>query len=271
MTIEYDSAAVRSPAINELIEIWRYRDLLKLLISNSIKTRYKRSVLGIVWTLLNPLLNTLVLTIALSQLFRFDVDNYPVYILSGLLVWNFFSQTTMHAMNQLVWGSSLIKRIYIPRSVFAVSVAGNSLVNFFLSLIPLFVVMLFMRQPFTVALLWLPVPIFLLAVFTLGLTLLISTLAVFFVDVVDMYSILLSAWFYLTPIIYPLEIVPERFAPFIRFNPITIMVEMFRAPVFFGNAPSLSLILQATVIAFVTLIVGWLFFTSKSNEFAYRI
>jgi len=271
LTIDYDSANVPSPAINELGELWRYRDLLRMLVSNSIKTRYKRSALGVVWTLLNPLLNTLVLTIAFSQLLRFNVKNYAIYLLVGLLVWNFFSQTTTHAMNTLVWGSSLIKRIYVPRTIFAISVLGNGLVNYGLALIPLGLIMLVMRHPFSWTLLLLPLALLFLAMFTLGVTLLISTLAVFFVDVIDMYGILLSAWFYLTPIIYPIEIVPEKFALLLRLNPMYYMVSLFRSLIFDGMVPSPELWLVSGVLAISTLLLGWWIFTKKSDEFAYRI
>lgn len=271
MTIEYDSAQVRSPAIQELQELWRYRDLLQLLISNSIKTRYKRSALGVVWTLLNPLLNTLVLTIAFSQLLRFEVEHYAIYLLIGLLVWNFFSQTTNHAMNTLVWGSSLLKRIYVPRSIFAISVLGNGLINFGLALIPLALIMLVMGHAFSWTLLLLPLALLILAMFTLGVTLLISTFAVFFVDVIDMYGILLSAWFYLTPVIYPPQIVPERFMIFVRLNPMYYMIDLFRRLIFEGALPSLEQWVISAVLGLVTLIIGWWFFTKKSDEFAYHI
>ena len=271
MTIDYDSANVSSPAVYELGELWRYRDLLRMLVSNSIKTRYKRSALGVVWTVLNPLLNTLVLTIAFSQLLRFNVKNYAVYLLTGLLVWNFFSQTTTQAMNMLVWGSSLIKRIYIPRTIFAISVLGNGLVNFSLSLIPLALIMLVMGQNFSWTLLLIPFALFLLALFTLGVTLVISTLAVFFVDVIDMYGILLSVWFYITPIIYPIEIVPAKFAFFLRLNPMYYMVNIFRSLIFDGVLPPPEFWMISTVLALSTLLLGWWVFTKKSDEFAYRI
>jgi ABC-type polysaccharide/polyol phosphate export permease len=271
MTTHYDSANIRSPAIHELGELWRYRDLLRLLVSNSIKTRYKRSTLGVVWTLLNPLLTTLVLTIAFSQIFRFQVQNYAIYLLTGLVFWNFFAQTTTQSMNTLIWGSSLIKRIYVPRTIFAVSVVGNGLTNFLLALIPLALVMLVMGHPFTLALLWLPLAILLLALYTLGLALFLSTLAVFFVDVVDMYGILLTIWFYLTPIIYPIEIVPDRFALLVQLNPMTAMVGLFRSIIYVGQSPSLEAWLIAAGLSVLSFIVGWLMFTWRSNEFAYRI
>lgn len=267
----YDTATLRDPAINELGELWRYRDLLQLLVVNRIKTRYKRSVLGVVWTLLNPLLNTLVLTIAFSQIFRFNVPNYAIYILSGLLFWNFFAQSTNDAMETLVWGSNLLKRIYIPRTIFAVAVVGNGLINYLLALIPLGVVMLILRHPFTVNLLALPLAIIILGMFTLGFGLLLSTVAVFFVDMVYIFNVLLSVWFYLTPIIYPLSILPERFLSLFRLNPLVHLLQIFRNLIYEGTMPSLTLWGLAFTLGLVTLTSGWIIFTRKVDEFAYRI
>ncbi len=271
MQLTYDSDAARSPALHELRELWRYRDLLQLLISNSIKTRYKRSALGIIWTLLNPLLNTLVLTIAFSQIFRFDVENYTVYLLVGFITWNMMSQTTTQAMYTLIWGSGLLKRIYLPRTIFAVSVAGNGVINFLLALIPLALVMLFMRHPFTPALLLLPLAILILVMFTLGLSLLLSTLAVFFTDIVDMYSVFLTIWFYLTPIIYPLSIVPAKFAPVVQWNPMTTMLDVFRSIIYLGQTPTPQAWLITAGLAIATLVIGWFVFTKRVDELAYRI
>lgn len=267
----YDTATLRDPALEELFQLWRYRDLLHLLVVNRIKTRYKRSVLGVVWTLLNPLLNTLVLTIVFSQIFHFDVPNYPIYILSGLLFWNFFAQSTLDAMDTLVWGSSLLKRIYIPRTIFAVAVVGNGLVNYLLALIPLGVIMLVLRHPFTLNLAALPLAILILATFTLGMGLLLSTLAVFFVDLVYIFNVLLLVWFYLTPIIYPLSILPERFLPLFRLNPLLHLLQLFRRIIYEGTMPSLSLWGAAFLLALVALGIGWIVFTRKADEFAYRI
>ena len=267
----YDSSSTRSPALNEFQELWRYRDLLRLLVANSIKTRYKRSALGVVWTLLNPLLNTLVLTIALSRLFRFELENYPVYLLVGLLFWNFFFQTTTTSMHTLIWGSSLIKRIYVPRTVFAVSVVCNGLINYLLALVPLVVIMLAMGHPIRVTFLLLPFAILILAMFTLGVSLFISTLAVFFVDVVDLYSVALSALFYLTPIIYPISIIPERLLPVMRLNPMNILLEIFRALIYLGELPPASTVWAALGLSTAMLAVGWWVFTQRGDEFAYRI
>ncbi len=271
MTYSYDSTASRPPMVQEFRELWLYRDLLSLLVINGIKTRYKRSALGIVWTLLNPLLNTAVLTIAFSQLMRFEVQSYPVYLLTGLICWNFFSQTTLQAANTLVWGSGLLKRVYLPRTIFAIAVLGNGLVNFGLALLPLFVVMLAFRHPISVTVLLLPVPLLLAAMFTLGVALWISTFAIFFTDVVDLYNIFLQAWFFLTPIVYPLSILPPRWAAILRYNPVYLIVDQFRRLLYEGQWLSWPSFLLTAGMSVVVLASGWWLFTKRVDELAYRI
>lgn len=269
--VEYDSAACRSPVVEELLELLRYRDLLRLLVANIIKTRYKRSVLGAAWTLLNPLLNMAVLTVAFSTLFRFSLPNYPVYVLSGLICWNFFTQTTTHAMGSLVWGGGLLQRIYIPRTVFAVASIGNGLVNLGLSLVPLLIIMLLIGHPLHPTWWFVPFAVLLLAMFALGVALFMSTLAVFFTDVIDMYQVVLQAWFFLTPIMYPTEILPAQYVWYLHLNPMYNLLELFRVPIYQGFVPGHNTILAAVATAVVALLAGWWVFTRKADEFAYRI
>jgi ABC-2 type transport system permease protein len=271
MTLEYDSEKLSNPFFREVTELWRYRDLLWLLIANSIKTRYKRSTLGIVWTLLNPLLNTLVLTIAFSQLMRFDVKSYPIYLLTGMIFWNFFAQTTLTAASTLVWGSGLLKRVYIPRTIFAVSTLGNGLVNYVLALIPLIIIMLALGHPVRPSILLLPIPVLITSLFTLGIALFVSAMAVFFTDVVDLYNNLIQVWFYLTPIWYPLSIVPPRWAAILRWNPINLMLEQVRAVIYDGVVPSWHSFLLTGIISLVVFLLGWWIFTKRVDELAYRI
>src|SRR5690606_4338062 len=136
----YDSATHALPALSELREIRRYRFLLFQLIRRDLVARYKRSILGVAWTMLNPLGTMLIMTFVFSNLFK-SVESYPVYILSGLIVWNFFSQGTNAAMVGLIWGGSLMQRIYLPRTIFGVSAIGTALVNLLIALIPLTLVM----------------------------------------------------------------------------------------------------------------------------------
>lgn len=267
----FDSAQRPSPVLEEVLALIKYRELIRQFVSRSIKTRYKRSVLGILWTLLNPLLTMVVLTIIFSQVFRFTLENYPIYVLCGLVVWNFFSNVTTEAMSDMLLSGNLLGRIYMPKSVFAVSAVGTGLVNLLLSLIPVFIIALVLGVQITPAIIVMPLAIIILAVFSLGLGLTLSTTAVFFGDMEPVYNVVLTIWFYSTPIIYPVEAIPEQFQWLIRLNPLYYLLTIFRDPLFKGTVPELSFWLISCSLALVALIIGVYVFTSRSNEYAYRI
>lgn len=269
--LAYDSKGHRFALFADIAELAHYRDLLWSLVQRDLTVRYKRSVLGFLWTMLNPLLIMLVMTIVFSTFFQFSIEHFAVYLLSGTILWNFFAQSTSMAMHNLVWAGGLINKIYIPKSVFVVSAIFVGLVNFLLALIPLSLIMLFTGQSFSFTLLFLPIPIFLTFMFSLGVGLVVSTLAVFFVDVIDIYQVALTVLMYLTPLFYPVDIVPAKYLFFIHLNPIYYFVEIFRRPIYQGVLPEPYLLLRAALVALAALIIGWWFFTKKSNEFAYRV
>ena len=267
----YDSAARLSPPIEEIREVIRYRHLIGAFVKRDIVTRYKRSLLGVVWTMLNPLGTMLIMTVVFSQLFD-TTPAYPIFVLTGLISWNFFAQTTSAAPQTLLWSGGLVHRVYMPRSIFALTAVGSGLVHLLLGLVPLALVMVVLKVPPSPALLVLPLAILLLAAFTLGIGLLLSTAVVFFPDMIDIYQILLTAWLYLSAIFYPYEIIPIEYRWwFFNLNPIYHLVLLFRDPLYYGNWPSLGHVLTATIVAFVTLVAGWLVFTWKADELAYRI
>lgn len=267
----YDSACRPPAPLEELQEAWRYRDLIVQLVRRDIVSRYKRSVFGVAWTMLNPLGMTLVMTIAFSRLFK-AVPSYPTYALTGLVVWNFFSQSTVAAMRQLVWGGNLIQRIYIPKTLFALSAVGTGLVNLMLGLVPLAIVMLVTGVRPQISALFLPISILLLAALALGVGLLLSAIAVYFTDVAEMFQIALTAWMYLTPVVYPEEIIPESFRWWLfNLNPMYHLIKLFRLPLYFGQWPSPARLASAAAVALLTLAVGWIVFTKKADDFAYHI
>ncbi|MGH9842013.1 MAG: ABC transporter permease [Blastocatellia bacterium] len=270
-TLVYDSAERRLPVLDQFRELVRYRDLLKHLIVRNIKTRYKRSALGILWTLLNPLLMMLVLTVVFASIFQIRMERYAVYALTGLILWNFFAQTTSNSMSELLWGGNLMSRIYMPRAVFAVTALGTGLVNLLLSLVPLVAIMVLTGAPPGASILFLPVPILLTAMFALGVALFLSRLAIYFADVLEMYQILLTAWMYFTPIIYPKEIAPAHLRVLFNFNPMYHLVETFRAPVHQGTYAGVKTLSAAAAVSAITLILGWWFFSRKADEIAYRV
>jgi ABC-2 type transport system permease protein len=267
----YDSAQARFPLVDECKELFRYRDLLAQLIARNLKTRYKRSALGILWTMLNPLLMMLVLTFVFSHVFRFSMTHYAAYALAGLLLWNFFAQTTVGAMSELVWGGSLLNRIYLPRTIFAFAALGTGLINLLLSLVPLFIIMLVTGVPLRPAALILPLPILLTSMFALGVGLFLSRLAVYFTDVLEMYQIVLTAWMYLTPVIYPKEIIPAHSRWLFNLNPMYHLLEIFRAPLYVGWFAGVKTMAAAAAAALLMLAFGWWYFVRKADEIAYRI
>jgi ABC-2 type transport system permease protein len=267
----YDSLKRGPVALEELRGLIQYKDLIYQLVRRDIVSRYKRSALGIAWTMLNPLGMMVVLSVVFGQLFR-SISGYAAYVLCGLVAWNFFSQTTGAAMKQMVWGSSLLQRIYMPRTAFVVSAIGTGLVNLALSLLPLLAIVLVVGLPLHWSILSLPVSIAILAAFALGVALLFSAWAIYFPDVAEMYEVVLVAWMYLTPIIYPVETIPEAYRFwFFHLNPMYYMVRMFQGPVYDGVFPAAALLAGAGIIALCTLLVGWLVFTSRADEFTYRL
>jgi ABC-2 type transport system permease protein len=269
----YDSAHRGPPALEELRGMFKYRNLLFQLVRRDVLTRYKRSVLGIAWTMLNPLGTMLILSVVFSRAFGQGIT-YAAYILSGLVVWNFFSQTTNSAMIQLLWGEGLFKRIYVPRTVFALSAVGVGLVNLFFALVPLLLVMLITGVPLGWTFLLAPVAILFLALFALGVGLLVSTFAVYFADIAEMYQVAMVAWMYLTPIVYPKEYLTQLGTWGIwiaRLNPMVHLVNLFRALVYEGRIPDASQFVLAGCISFGMALIGWLVFTRQADEFAYRL
>lgn len=269
----YDSATRGNPALDELREVFNYRYLIAQLTRRDVTTRYKRSFLGVGWTMLNPLGMMLVLTLAFSHLLRFQTEHsYAGFVLSGLVTWNFFSQTTTAAMVNLVWGGGLLHRIYIPRTSFAIAAILTGLVNFGFAMIPLVIVLLVTGVPLTFNLLLVPIPLLLLTCFALGVGLTISTFAVFYPDIAEMYAIAILGWMYLTPVIYPIAILPESYRFWItRLNPMYYYIELMRMSVYYGKPFPLDLLIPAIVIAVGVLVLGWWIFTSRSDEFAYRV
>jgi len=267
----YDSSKQRFSAIEELRSVFRYRDLIFQLIRRDIVTRYKRSALGILWTMLNPLGTMLILSVVFSQIFKMG-GTYPAYIITNLVAWNFFSQTTAASLNAMLWGSSLFKNIYLPRTSFVVATIGTGLVNTLLALVPLVFIYLVTGVPVHATVLLLPVSMLLLAAFSLGISLILSTFVAFFPDVAEMYPILLTAWMYLTPIIIPEEIYTKILGGWLlRINPLFPVIKVFRMVTFDGKVPTLAEWGIAAGFALGTLLIGWIFFTQKSNSFAYHV
>jgi len=221
--------------------------------------------------MLQPLLTMLVLTIVFSYVFRFDLVNYPVYALSGLLFWNFFQQGTVAAMNSLRGNAQLLTRLPVPRWIFPLATILAGLVNMALALVPLFVILIATGHPLHLSLLFLPLSILIAATFTLGVALLVSPLAVFFADVVELIGVLLTLLLYTTPVFYPAAIVPPRYYWLIRFNPLRSLLVVFRDPIYDGVLPSPAHIAASAAMAVGSLWIGALLFRRFSDRIPFHV
>jgi len=266
----YDSSALRIPFLHELKELYRYRFLLWNLVLRDLKVRYKRSVLGFLWAMVNPLLTMAVLMAVFLKLFRFTVENYPIFILSGLMLWRLYSGGTSVAMRSVLSNSGIRKKIYIPASVFVAAAIGSAIVNLLFAIIPLLIIALIMGVRPSATWLLLPLPIFQTALFAFGVGSIIAALAVFFADIIDIYEVLLNAFYYLTPIIYPISILPEWLRSLVKFNPMYHYIEGFRTLLIQGEIIDLDRILLGTLAALFVTVLGWSIFTRLSDRFAYR-
>lgn len=256
---------------SKIIEVFKYRSLLYNLTVNELKLRYRRSVLGFVWTLLNPLLMMTVMTLVFSRVMRFDTADYSVMLLAGLLPWTFFSQSINLSLMSIVGKGALLKKVYIPKAVIPLSAVLATLINSSLAFVPLLAITVFIGHPLTPAVLFVPVSLLMLAVFAIGWSLLFSCLYVYFRDFGHMTEVLLQAWFYASPIIYSLDMVPPQYRTAFSLNPVSYFIECFRAPIFNGALPDLRTIGIAAISAVVSLIVGVIVFFRYENQFVLRV
>ena len=245
----------------------RFTPLLRELVVRDIKVRYRHSALGLVWTVLNPLLMMVVITIVFSTLFKQNIPNFPIYYLSGSLIFSFNSESTTTALNSIISNASLIKKVYIPKYLFPFSNVLSGLVNLGFSLIAMFIVMLVTRAPFHVTLLLLPIPIFYTFLFAAGLGIMLSAITVYFRDIAHFYSVFILAWTYFTPIFYPAEILPDAAMKIMRCNPMYHLVTYMRDLVLYGTFPSMKENLLCICMGIGMLVLGLFVFYKKQDNF----
>ncbi len=251
--------------------LYKYRALVKQLVTKDIKLKYRRSFLGYIWSVLNPLMVMVVMYLVFSQMFRFDVDNYPAYLITGQTLFTFMTEATSQAIYSITGNASLLKKIYVPKYIFTLSKLTSSLVNLLFSMGAMLIVFLITRVAFSPYMLLLPVVLLQLYVFSLGLGLFLAQAAVFFRDIQYIYSVLITAWTYLTPIFYPLEQLPEQMQAAVRLlNPMYHYIMQFRVLVLQRQIPDAGSILYGSGLAFVFLLFGtWSFLKSQDRFILY--
>lgn len=263
-------------------ELIRYRDLIRNLVVSEVKTRYKNSILGFVWSLLNPLAMMLVFTLVFGVLWpNQQMEKYPIFLLCGLLPWNFFSASVVSSMNSVLGNGNLIKKVYFPREVLPIATVLAQLVNFLLALIVLFTALIIFDTNFSPWLWTLPLIILIQTCFSLGIGLVLSTLQVFYRDTQLVMEVVMLAWFFLTPVFYRAAQLPASYAiggielPVQRImyivNPMASLINVYRDLLYFGYRTDIDFFIRTAVTALLALAFGYWFFVRYSDRFGEEV
>lgn len=245
----------------------KYRYLLFNLIERDIKVKYRRSFLGLLWSILNPLLSMMILTIVFSNLFRFQVENFSLYIILGLTMFNFMSEATNTAMNSMIGASALIKKVYIPKYIFPLEKALFAFVNLIFAQIAVVIVFLFSGASLSWTILLFPIPLIYLLIFSMGMGFVLAAAAVFFRDMLHLYSVLITAWMYLTPIMYPMEILPPFMQKLMFLNPMYHYIDYMRQLMIYKSVPGVTENFICFGFALLAIILGLWIFKTKQDRF----
>lgn len=257
--------------ISKLKELYRYRFLAYSLVIRELKVKYKGSVLGFFWSLLNPLVMLVVYTIAFKYIIRVRVENFPVFFLCAFLPWSYLQSSLSMSVGSIKDNGSLVKKVYFPREVLPLSIVFSNLVQFMLTFLILIPALFIFKIDLGLPLLWLPVIILFQTGFNLGLSFFFSAFNVFFSDVKHLLEIFLQIWFWLTPIIYPVSFVPERFQSLYRLNPAVLFVEGYRDILLRNKGISINQCVWLLIVAVLFFVLGHLFFNHYNKRFAEEI
>ncbi len=263
--------------IRRIVDLYHYRELIKNLVIRDLKVRYKNSVLGVLWSLLNPLLMTVVFTVVFTLMVPSDIEKFPVFFMCGFLPWSFFSTSVMGGTGSIVNNSGLIKKVYFPREILPLADVLSNLVNFLLALIILFAMIVIFQVRLTPAVLMLPLIILVQVMFVTGMALFLSTANVFYRDTQHILEVVMQAWFFVTPIFYPITILPKShqilgFTVDVqlwarRLNPMASLIASYRDVLYRGGPTGLDFLLRTTVQCFAILVIGYLVFCRFSPVF----
>lgn len=259
--------------VTEIRDIIKWKELLWQMVGREVKARYKQSVLGYFWVILNPLAQMLVMSFAFSLILRIPTNAsshipYSVFLFVALLPWNLFSTSLSSASNALVGSSSLITKIYFPRTILVISTVVAKIIDFLFALSILIIYMLYFRISINLNILWV-IPIFLIQqIFTIGLSLFFAAANLLYRDIQYLLGLILTLWLYITPIIYPVDIVPERFKIFFQLNPMSVIVNAYRQTVLGGGSPNINSLGIGLLLSLVTLFLGLAYFKNKEKIFA---
>lgn len=249
----------------------QYMFVIKELTSREIKRKYARSHLGIIWSVLNPLLHMAVISLVFSTMFKRSIENFPIYYLTGHLFWDLFSGATNSSMSALVDNRNLLLKVKLPKQTFILARTYTALVNFGYSCIAYVVMLLLFHIKPSWTMLLFPIDVVFILLFSMGIGYAFSIIYVFFADIKHLYSILLTLWMYMCALFYPVDRLPEIMQKVILYNPVYLMILFARDSVMYGTVPELSVWIKLILFSFSSFIIGYLVFKNKENMVMQKI
>ncbi len=267
----YCKGSHKSLALNVFISLYNYSFLIKQLVARDFKAKYKRSVLGMFWSFLNPLLTMSIQYVVFSTIFKSAIPNFVVYLLSGIVCFNFFNEATGMCLSSIIGNATLINKVYMPKFIFPFSRSLSSSINLCFSLIPLLAMLLITRTPITTSVLLLPFALLMLFLLSYGIGLILATMMVFFRDTQFLWGIFSMLLSYLTPIFYPDSIIPESIMPIYRLNPLYHVVRIVRTILMDGVSPEPTAYLYCMILCLLPFLVGVIVFKKNENKFVLNI
>jgi lipopolysaccharide transport system permease protein len=251
--------------------IVEYRELIRILTVSDLKVKYQSSVLGFLWSLLNPLLMMLVLYVVFSNVFKFEDDSFALYLLIGIVGWRFLANGTMTSISAIVGKPSLVTKVYVPRQVLVLSTVLSSFVSSILEFSVLVPLLIFFGVDISINVLLFPVIHVAFLVLVYGLSLILASLYVYYRDLNQIWDVLLQAGFFLSPIVYPISIVPEKYLSYYMANPVTVTIEMYREVLLYSITPSATDMAFILAASGVMLLAGTFLFSRLERRFAEEI
>jgi len=253
--------------MNSLKELYAYREMIFSLVRKDLRTRYKGSVLGFLWTFLNPLLQLVVYTIVFSTIMRINVDKFYIYLFVALVPWIFFTSSIQGGATSILSGADLIKKIYFPRLVLPIAVTSAAFMNMVFSMLIVFVALIISGIGISWHVVFLPVIMVLEYCFALGMAMIFSALNVYFRDLEHILGIITMAWFYLTPIVYTIDMVPQQYLGLFYLNPMTSMVQAYRDILYYHQVPQFATLGSIAIFSVVFIVAGYVLFQKLQKHF----
>lgn len=249
-------------------ELYKYREFIKTSIKKEFRGKYKKSFLGVLWSFLNPLCQLLVYALVFPFILRVDVENYTMFLVVALIPWTFFNMTVMQSAASVVTNGGIIKKVYFPREILPLSVATSNLLNFFITSGLVLIALLISGIGITSSILMLPFVILIQYILQLGIAFILSSITVFVRDIEHIMNIFIMLMFYMSPIVYSADMIPNNLLPLFKLNPMFHIIGYYREILYFQKIPELSSMLIMFGVSVIILVIGYKIFNKLQRKFA---